>query len=70
MHALAFFLPRDVVYSILALLAPSYLPLQSLCALSTLSRQWLNFFSENQLTTFRSTAILRRYIQPGDSPTD
>jgi len=58
-------LPTELSLSVL-----SYLPLRWLCALPTLSRQWLNFFSENQSTIFHNAAIHHRYIQPGDSPTD
>ena len=53
----------------LSLLVLSYLPLRCLCALPTLSRQWLNFFSENQTTIFHNAAFHHQYVQPGDSPT-
>jgi len=42
----------------------SYLPLPTLCSLPTLSRQWLDFYSQNQSTIFRNAAILHGYIQP------
>jgi hypothetical protein len=53
----------------LSVLVLSYLPLRCLCALPTLSRQWLNFFSENQETIFHNAAIHHQYVQPGDGPT-
>jgi len=52
-------LPTELSLSVL-----SYLPLQTLCSLPTLSRQWLDFCSENQLTIFHNAAILHGYIQP------
>jgi hypothetical protein len=51
----------------LSLFVLSYLPLRCLCALPTLSRQWLNFFSENQTTIFHNAAFHHQYVQPGDS---
>ena len=52
-------LPTRLLLSVL-----SYLPNLTLCSLPTLSRQWLDFYSENQSTIFRNAAILHGYIQP------
>jgi len=52
-------LPTEISLSVL-----SYLPLPTLCSLLTLSRQWLNFCSENQSAIFHNAAILHGYIQP------
>jgi len=50
-------LPTGLLLSVL-----SYLPLPTLCSLPTLSRQWLDFYSENQSTIFRNATILHGYI--------
>jgi hypothetical protein len=42
----------------------SYLPLPMLCSLPTLSRQWLEFCSENEPAIFHNAATLYGYIQP------
>lgn len=52
-------LPTEISLSVL-----SYLPLPTLCSLPTLSRQWLDFCSENQSAIFHNAAILHEFIQP------
>ncbi|KAH9032739.1 hypothetical protein EDB84DRAFT_1561882 [Lactarius hengduanensis] len=54
-------LPAEVTLNVL-----SYLPIPSLLSLPVLSRQleWLDFFTANQSTIFRSAALLHEYIQP------
>jgi hypothetical protein len=49
----------------LSLAVLSYLPLQALCPLPSLSRKWFNFFSQNLSAIFRSAAILHEYTHPG-----
>jgi hypothetical protein len=49
----------------LSLAVLSYLPLQTLCPLPSLSRKWFNFFSENQFAIFRNAATLHGYTHPG-----
>ena len=48
----------------LSLAVLSYLPLSTLCSLSSLSREWLEFFSENKSTIFHNAAVLHEYIDP------
>ena len=48
----------------LSLAVLSYLPLQTLCALPSLSRKWSDFFSQNQSTIFRNAAVLHGYTHP------
>ncbi|KAH9017136.1 hypothetical protein EDB83DRAFT_192914 [Lactarius deliciosus] len=55
-------LPAEVMLNVL-----SYLPIPSLLSLPVLSRQWLDFFTANQSTIFRSAALLHEYIQPKTS---
>ena len=53
-------LPVELSFDVL-----SYLSLQTLCPLPTLSREWFNFFSHNQSTIFRNAAIFHGYTHPG-----
>jgi F-box associated protein len=45
----------------LSLAVLSYLPLSTLCPSHSVSRKWLNFFSQNQSTIFHNAAILHGY---------
>ncbi|KAH9026255.1 hypothetical protein EDB83DRAFT_2678809 [Lactarius deliciosus] len=54
-----YILPTEVTLNVL-----SHLPIPSLLSLPVLSRQWLDFFTKNQSTIFRSAALLHEYIQP------
>jgi|SRR6266566_1253496 len=49
----------------LSLAVLSYLSLQTLFPLPSLSREWFNFFFQNQSTIFRNAAILHGYTHPG-----
>ncbi|KAH8984939.1 hypothetical protein EDB92DRAFT_1950395 [Lactarius akahatsu] len=55
-------LPAEVTLNVL-----SYLPIPSLLSLPVLSRRWLDFFTANQSTIFRSAALLHEYMQPRTS---
>ena len=48
----------------LSLAVLSYLPLSTLCSLSSLSREWLEFISENKSAIFHKAAVLHEYIDP------
>ena len=49
----------------LSLAVLSYLPLQTLCPLLSLSRKWFDFCSQNQSTIFRNAATLHGYTDSG-----
>jgi hypothetical protein len=53
-------LPVEISLAVL-----SYLPLSALCPLYSLSRKWLNFFSDNESTIFHNAAIFHGYVPPG-----
>jgi hypothetical protein len=48
----------------LSLAILSYLPIQTLCPLPSLSHKWFDFFSQNQSTIFRNAAVLHGYTHP------
>lgn len=52
-------LPVEISLAVL-----SYLPLPTLCRLSSLSRKWFDFLSENQSAVFHNAAIFHGYIHP------
>ena len=52
-------LPVEISLAVL-----SYLPLSTLCPLSSLSRRWRDFISANKSTIFHNAAILHEYIPP------
>ena len=48
----------------LSLAVLSYLPLSTLFSLASLSREWLEFISENKSTIFHEAAVFHGYIDP------
>jgi F-box-like len=53
-------LPVEISLAVL-----SYLPISTLCPLSSLSRKWFDFFSENQSVIFHNAAVFHGYTHPG-----